>query len=198
MSGYTLIDISRIVSPVSGSRVASEERTIMPEHSPTTVNLTNPHKAETQKLIRCEMLHANGKASLRFVALDVFLLWAYMMRTRHNMECREYSISLWVPADEFESKSGIFSHSGTIEEVCRFDFSLFDATYNYPYHATRFVLDSDSGRFQQAMLEHIPQEFRTNERLEIEKTKGYCIKKETASESKQLVVGLFSGLNDIY
>jgi hypothetical protein len=170
----------------------------MPANSQTALNLTNTHKAETQKLIRCEMLHVNGKTSTRFVALDVFLLWAHMMRARHNMECRDYSICLWVPAREFESISGVFSHSGKVEEVNRFDFSLLDTTYNYPYRATRFVPDSESARFKQAMLEHTPQEFQSKEHLDIEKTPGYCIVKETLSDANRLVVGLFSGLSDIY
>lgn len=166
--------------------------------NPAQANMPHSRGTETEKLIRCEVMHPNGKASIRFITLDVFLLWAYMMRTRHNMECKTYSISLWIPADEFERKSGIFSHSGQVEAVNRFDFSLFDATYNYPYRATRFVLDSDSARFRQAMFEHIPEEFRASERLEIEKTPGFCIEKESVAEANHLVVGLFSGLNDIY
>lgn len=152
----------------------------------------------TQKLVRCEMRHPNGKASTRFTSLDVFLLWAHMMRTRHNMECKEFSICLWLPAEEFENKAGVFSHSGKLEKVNRFDFSLLDDTYNYTYRATRYVLDSDSARFRQAMLSHTPQELSVNGRLEVAHTPGYCIEKETATNGDQLVLGLFSGLDDIY
>lgn len=156
------------------------------------------HEAETQKLVRCEMRHPNGHISVRFTSLEVFLLWAHMMRTRHNMECRDYAISLWIPADEFENKSRVFAHSGNIEQVNRFDFSLFDTTYNYAYRATRFVLASDSERFKEAMSSHLPRELQANDRFTMEKVPGYCIEKEKATQDNQLVLGLVSGLNDIY
>jgi hypothetical protein len=170
----------------------------MPDNIPSQTRPNPAHESVTEKLIRCEMVHPNGKGSTRFISLELFLLWAHMMRTRHNMECKEYSISLWVPADEYQKKSGIFSHSGNIEQVNRFDFLLFDATYNYPYQATRFVLESDSERFKQAMSSHIPQELQLDGRLEIEKTPGYCIAKDSVNNGDHIVLGLFSGLHDIY
>lgn len=171
---------------------------LMSINSLSRINPVSHHEAETQKLIRCEIAHPNGTASIRFIALDVFLLWAHMMRTRHNMECKEYSISLWLPADEFENKSGIFTHSGNIEPVNRINFSLFDDTYHYTYRASRFVLDNDSGRFKEAMYSHMPLQLRTSNRLDVEETPGYCIGRETVSNGDHLVLGLFSGLSDIY
>ena len=170
----------------------------MPSSNLSRTPAMNTQDAGTEKLIRCEMLHPNGKPSVRFTSLEVFLLWAHMMRTRHNMECKGYSISLWLDAGQFESKAGVFAHSGKIEQVNRFDFSLFDSKYNYPYRATRYVLDSDSARFKQAMISHIPEDLRASGRFELEKTSGYCVEKETVTEGDELVLGLFSNLNDIY
>lgn len=168
----------------------------MPINSLPLTPQTTSHEAETQKLVRCEIVHPNGSASIRFISLDVFLLWAHMMRTRHNMECKEYAISLWLPSNQFESKSGVFTHSGNIEQVNRIDFSLFDDTYHYTYRASRFVPNSDSGRFREAMFSHIPVQIRTSDRLTVEEIPGYCIEREAVSDD--LVLGLFSGLSDIY
>lgn len=170
----------------------------MPANSLSQSNAITPYEAETQKLIRCEIMHPNGSASIRFISLDVFLLWAHMMRTRHNLECREYSICLWLPADEFERKSGIFAHSGNIEKVNRISYSLFDDTNHYTYRASRFVLDNDSARFKKAMYSNIPQELQSSDRLEVEENSGYCVGKESVSSGDNLVLGLFNGLNDIY
>lgn len=151
-----------------------------------------------QKLIRCQMVGAKGEQGIRFVALEHFSLWEHMMRTRHGFECRDYSVGLWLPADEFERKAHIYSHSGMVEAVGRFNFSIFDATYHYTYTASRFVLDSDAERFRQAMLAHIPEDIRLSSRFDLEAIPGYCIEKKNTTDRDSLVLGLYHSLHDIY
>ncbi|MEW6647659.1 MAG: hypothetical protein AB1450_10700 [Pseudomonadota bacterium] len=153
---------------------------------------------EFQKLIRCNMVGPHGEKSVRFVALEHFSLWEHMMRSRHGFECSDYSIGLWLPADEFERKAHIYSHSGNVEAVGRFNFSIFDPTYHYTYTASRFVPDADAERFRQAMLEHIPEEVRRSNRFDLEAIPGYCIEKDNVANRSSLVLDLYHGLHDIY
>lgn len=163
----------------------------MPQHAASD-------STEFQKLIRCQMVGPKGEQGVRFVALEHFSLWEHMMRTRHGLECRDYSVGLWIPADEYERKAHIYSHSGTIEAVGRFNFSIFDDTYHYTYTASRFVPDTDAEHFRQAILAHIPEDVRLSSRFDLEAVPGYCIEKENVTDRNSLVLGLYHGLHDIY
>jgi hypothetical protein len=154
--------------------------------------------ADFQKLIRCHMVGPKGSQGVRFVALEYFSLWEHMMRTRHGLECTDYSVGLWIPADEFERKAHIYSHSGTVEAVARFNFSIFDDTYHYTYAASRFVPDADTEHFRQVMLAHIPDDIRRSSRFSLEAIPGYCIEKANVTNRDSLVLGLYHGLHDIY
>jgi hypothetical protein len=154
--------------------------------------------ADFQKLIRCRMTSAKGEQGVRFVALEYFSLWEHMMRTRHGLECLDYSVGLWIPAEEFDRKAHIYSHSGAVEAVGRFNFSIFDDTYHYTYTASRFVPDADAERFRQTMLAHIPDDIRLSSRFDLQAVPGYCIEKENVSSRDSLVLGLYHGLHDIY
>ena len=153
---------------------------------------------EFQKLIRCNVFGADGEHGVRYTALEHFALWEYMMRNRHQLECRDHAICLWVPADEFERQRSLYEHSGTIEPVDRFHFTLFDDVNHYTYAASRFVLRTDSDRFRAAMLSHIPQDVRQSERFELSVTPGQCIEKEKVSNRDHLVLGLYHQFQDIY
>lgn len=151
-----------------------------------------------QKLIRCKVGGPQGENGVRFVALECFSLWEHMMRTRHGFMCSDYSVGLWVPAEEFERRAAVFSHGGTVEAVGRFNFSIFDDTYHYTYTASRYVPDADAEQFRQAMLAHIPEDIRRSNRFDLEAVPGYCIEKENVASRDSLVLGLYHGLHDIY
>jgi len=159
---------------------------------------TTADTTDFQKLIRCRLIGPDGDQGVRFVALESFSLWEHMMRTRHAMECSDYSVGLWIPADEFARKEHIYSHAGTVEAVGRFNFSIFDPTYHYTYTASRFVPDADAQRFRQAILGHIPEDIRLSSRFDLEAIPGYCVEKENVTSRDSLVLGLYHGLHDIY
>lgn len=151
-----------------------------------------------QKLVRCDIATRHGEKGVRFIALEHFSLWEHMMRTRHGSECKDYSISLWMPATEFERKASLYEHSGTIEAVSRFNFELFDDVYHYTYVASRFVLDADVERFRDVMLSHVPRDIRESDRFSYEVTPGYCIEKDNVSRRDSLVLGIFNKFQGAY
>jgi len=153
---------------------------------------------EYQKLIRCNVAGPDGEHGARYTELEYFSLWEYMMRHHHQLECRDYAICLWMPDDEFERQHTLYEHSGNIEQVNRFDFTLFDEVNHYTYAASRFVPHDDSARFQEAMLNHIPPEIRQSDRFDLKITPGRCIVKEQATDRDQLVLGLYHRFHDIY
>ncbi|HEY7728334.1 MAG TPA: hypothetical protein VID50_07750 [Candidatus Eisenbacteria bacterium] len=56
----------------------------------------------SQKLVRCEIRKdgSEGEPSVRYVPLEIYGLWEYLMRTRHNFEVVRQVASLWIDVDE--------------------------------------------------------------------------------------------------
>lgn len=151
-----------------------------------------------EKVIRCRMRNSGGETSIRYVTLEYFLLWEYMMQQRHGFTFEEYSLCMWISAEEFEEKPRIYSHSGELERVDRFDIEIYDDNYHYTYSVSRFVRDSESDEFNRIVLSHIPEEVLASDRFSMQRTLGYCIVKEKAADRERFVLGLYGGLHELF
>lgn len=151
-----------------------------------------------QKLIRCRMVNNSGETSIRYVTLEYFLLWEYMMQHRHGFTFEEYSLCMWMPEDEFSRKEDLYSHSGELEQVNRFNIDIYDDHYHYTYSVSRFVRDSESDEFNEIVLSHVPGEVRDSDRFTMKIIPGYCIVKDNATDRERFVLGLYGGLHDLY
>lgn len=164
--------------------------TLDPKHQPDSNGF--------QKLIRCRMVNREGKTSIRYVTLEYFLLWEYMMQHRHGFTFEEYSLGMWIPEDEFEQKADLYSHSGEVERVKRFNIAIYDDNYHYTYSVARYVRESEADAFREVVLSHVPADVRDSDRFEMGVVDGYCIVKDKAPERERFVLGLYGGLHDIY
>lgn len=155
-------------------------------------------ESDFQKLIRCRMVNREGETSIRYVTLEYFLLWEYMMQTRHGFRFEEYSLCMWVSEEKFEQQPELYSHSGELEAVSRFNIEIYDENYHYTYNVSRFVREDEAEAFNNIVLTHIPEEVRDSERFEMTVMPGYCIVKENAPDRERFVLGLYGGLHDLY
>jgi hypothetical protein len=56
----------------------------------------------SQKLVRCEIRRQDSvaDATVRYVPLEIFGLWEFLMRTKHRFEVARSVASLWIDVDE--------------------------------------------------------------------------------------------------
>ena len=56
----------------------------------------------SQKLVRCEIRRpgSSREGTVRYVPLEIFGLWEYLMRTKHEFEVAGNVASLWIDVDE--------------------------------------------------------------------------------------------------
>ena len=56
----------------------------------------------SQKLVRCEIRRpdAVGEPTVRYVPLEIFGLWEFLMRTKHRFEVTRSVASLWIDVNE--------------------------------------------------------------------------------------------------
>jgi len=164
----------------------------------TTDKTPQAESNDFQKLIRCRMVNKEGETSVRYVTLEYFLLWEFMMQYRHGFTFEEYSLGMWIPEEEYERKADLYSHSGEIEQVNRFNIAIYDENYHYTYSVSRFVRDSESDAFKQVVLTHVPEDVRDSDRFSMQRISGYCIVKDKAPDRERFVLGLYGGLHDLY
>ncbi len=56
----------------------------------------------SQKLVRCEIQRpdSTGQPTVRYVPLEIYGLWEYLMRTKHQFKVTQSVASLWIDVDE--------------------------------------------------------------------------------------------------
>jgi len=55
----------------------------------------------SQKLVRCEIKRTgSGAGTVRYVPLEIFGLWEFLMRQKHQFEVSASVASLWIDVDE--------------------------------------------------------------------------------------------------
>jgi hypothetical protein len=82
------------------------------------------------KMVRC-LVHrgAPSKPSLRFVPLEVFGLWTYLMRHRHGFQVIDSETSIWMDVEDGPELSVSSDHLERVDEICLHVFSEKDGMF---------------------------------------------------------------------
>lgn len=103
----------------------------------------------SEKLVRCEVSRVQGfggptAASARYVPLDVFQLWEFLMRKRHHFTVTDSEISLWFERGE-TTKS---SYSGLdVEPVTRVELFFYSPEDGMLHQKVRYFPSTDTGTY---------------------------------------------------
>src|SRR5438552_2688105 len=78
----------------STSRIRHNEKSVRAE--------TGGRDMSSQKIVRCFVrpIDGNQQPTPRYVPLEIYGLWEFMMRTRHGFEVLEPRASLWLDAED--------------------------------------------------------------------------------------------------
>lgn len=113
----------------------------------------------SQKLVRCRIRSrgASEKGSYRYVPLDIFGLWEYLMTHRHGFEVLHPCTSLWL--DQEDSPEIPFSERpfDRVTEVSTFVFSGRDDMFT---RACRYFPTDECDRLKELFLSHYHDEVR--------------------------------------
>ena len=95
---------------------------------------------DSQKLIRCSVSSQDGIPTARFIEVEVFKLWHYMMKNKHGLVVSDISLCLWVNEEEFKQKEELYARSGEVDSVHRIVISIFDSKNGFSHMTSRYVL----------------------------------------------------------
>ena len=145
---------------------------------------------ESQKLIRCQVTNRYQETSTRFIELNDYKLWEYLMTTKHGLRVGEPHLCLWVDAAEYQDNATVFDRAGEVEAVDRIVVDLFDAEYGFSQTITRYARATESDQVVGILRSHIPTELVTPESCQIEVINGQVVQQWHAKASRDLLTGL--------
>ncbi|TMQ70616.1 MAG: hypothetical protein E6K80_07965 [Candidatus Eisenbacteria bacterium] len=111
----------------------------------------------SQKLVRCTIHHPRDPAddSTRYVPLEIFGLWEFLMTQRHGFRVHEARASLWLDAEEAPESTYDEHQLDRVTEISVFLYSGRDDMFT---RVCRYFPSSDCGALKRIFLAHYPQE----------------------------------------
>lgn len=145
---------------------------------------------ENQKLMRCQVVNRYHEASVRFIELNAFKLWEYLMTHKHGLKVGEPTLCLWVDNGDYEHNANVFDRAGEVEPVNRIVVDLFDAEYGFSQTVTRYARASESDRVVEILSSHIPGDLCDSEACQIAVIEGKVVQHVPHNVSRVMLTGL--------
>jgi hypothetical protein len=111
----------------------------------------------SQKLVRCEVCHEgepNGN-SVRYVPLEIYGLWEYLMANRHGFRIVSTRASLWLDAEEAPESAYDEHQFDRVTELSLFLYSGRDDMFT---RVCRYFPSGDCDSLKRIFLSHYPQD----------------------------------------
>jgi hypothetical protein len=111
----------------------------------------------SQKLVRCEVRSATGEngISIRFVPLEIYGLWEFLMTKRHGFRVHDARASLWLDAEEAPEAAYDEHQFDRVTEVSVFLYSGRDDMFA---RVCRYFPSSECGALKRIFMAHYPQD----------------------------------------
>ena len=107
----------------------------------------------SQKLVRCRVRRRGSTeaGSPRYIPLEIFGLWEYMMQTRHGFEILEPCASLWLDMEDSPESAYTENQYERVTEVTAFVYSGRDDMFT---RCCRYFPSTDLGQLKPIFLSH--------------------------------------------
>jgi hypothetical protein len=133
----------------------------------------------SQKLMRCEIRPrgSNAPGSPRYIPLEIFGLWEYLMTTKHDFEVNAAHASLWLDLED-EPEAAYGEHEfERVTEVTAFVFSGRDDMFT---GVRRYFATEECQRLKSIFLKHYQSPSDTPE-TQVRERPGIWVRREKAA-----------------
>ncbi len=107
----------------------------------------------SQKLVRCEIRKAgsDSEATVRYVPLEIFGLWEFLMRVKHQFDVSRTVASLWIDVDENPEAAYGENQYERVTEVQLLRYSERDGMFG---RVSRYFPTAEYPRLKELLLRH--------------------------------------------
>jgi len=148
----------------------------------------------SQKLLRCQVESKNNTRSYRYVELEHYKFWSYMMFHKHGLRIIDLSLWLWIKEDDFRAREDLYRSFPEVDAVNKIELFLFDEQNGFSHTTYRYVGRQESENLENILFSHLSQDLITSGNYEIKTHAGFCIK-SNVKNLKNMILGL-SGNED--
>ena len=132
----------------------------------------------SQKLVRCEIRRpvSTGDATVRYVPLEIFGLWEFLMRTKHRFDVTQTVASLWIDVNESPEAAYGENQYERVTEVELLRYSDRDGMFS---RVNRYFPTSDYPALKELLLRHYEgASDPTAPQLQIKERQGIWIRRD--------------------
>jgi len=107
----------------------------------------------SQKLVRCEIRRQRDSVlgTVRYVPLEIYGLWEYLMRNRHEFDVAGHVASLWIDVDESPEAAYGESQYERVTEVTLLRYSERDGMFG---KVSRYFPTQECPELKKLLLRH--------------------------------------------
>ena len=133
----------------------------------------------SQKLVRCELRPQNSKfaPTPRFIPLEIFGLWEFLMTSKHGFEVLEPRASLWLDMEDSPEAAYSEHQYERVTEVTAFVYSERDEMFT---RACRYFRSEDCDRLKKIFLSHYQAEEGSRLQTHVRERQGIWLHRESA------------------
>jgi hypothetical protein len=110
---------------------------------------------ESRKMVRCCIgkKSAGTIESVRYIPLEEFGLWQYLMEHKHGFNITDMKVSVWVDVAEFDRLRHVYSHMDReeVNKMTLFAYSLKDGIH---YQIVRFLPRENYDTIKDIIIKH--------------------------------------------
>lgn len=134
----------------------------------------------SQKLVRCEIRRSDGgNGTVRYVPLEIFGLWEFLMRNKHRFEVSGSVASLWIDVDENPEVAYGENQYERVTEVTLLRFSEQDGMFSKVH---RYFPTPEYPELKNLLLRHYESVREPGApNLQVKERQGVWIRRETRS-----------------
>jgi hypothetical protein len=132
----------------------------------------------SQKLVRCEIRRpdSSGEATVRYVPLEIYGLWEFLMRTKHRFEITRSVASLWIDVDETPEVAYGENQYEDVTEVELLRYSESDGMFS---RVSRYFPTKETDSLKELLLRHYASASDPQApQLKIKERRGIWIRRE--------------------
>jgi hypothetical protein len=132
----------------------------------------------SQKLVRCEIRRpdSEGDPTVRYVPLEIFGLWEFLMRSKHRFEVTRTVASLWIDVDETPEVAYGENQYERVTEVELLRYSDQDGMFS---RVSRYFPTIEYPALKELLLRHSESENNPDDpHLQVKERQGIWIRRD--------------------
>lgn len=136
----------------------------------------------SRKIVKCKVSHHGDSPTTKYIEIEIFKAWAYVMFHRHGLVVSDLSLHLWVDMVEYENRKIVYDKLEQPEPIDRIELLISCETSSACHTVFRFSAHEDVDKLKEVMLSHLCEEIRFNKSYQFIVTTGYLFKMKDEDE----------------